>query len=341
MNTNALASVALCTALTASLLNYPAQACSRVLSAGDGHSVVARTLDLYMPDNAKVMVYPRGMTRDGAVAEGKAARWTSKYGSVVVNSLGVANSDGMNEKGLVANLLYLHGSQYEKRDERPGVANYMLAQHLLDMTSTVSEALAELDKCQVVSAVAAGREWPLHISLSDASGDSAVVEFVNGVKVIHRGKDTAIMTNEPPLGWQLNNLKKYKYFGGTEPLPGDIDPASRFVRSSAFLKTMAAPKTSEEGLEAVYNIIKTISVPQGAHDTSSGVESEDNWPTLWTTLADSKNLRYFFQSSGSPNMFWIDLGKANLSEGQPVLYVPGDDISLNGEISAKLMAVKE
>lgn len=89
----------------------------------------------------------------------------------------------------------------------------------------------------------------------------------------------------------MNNLKKYKYFGGTDSLPGDIDPASRFVRASAFLKTVPAPKTSVEALEAVYSIIKTVSVPDGARNTSSGAESEDNWPTLWTSLADSANRR--------------------------------------------------
>jgi penicillin V acylase-like amidase (Ntn superfamily) len=30
-----------------------------------------------------------------------------------------------------------------------------------------------------------------------------VVEVVKGVKVVHRGKDTVVMTNEPALDWKL------------------------------------------------------------------------------------------------------------------------------------------
>jgi penicillin V acylase-like amidase (Ntn superfamily) len=271
MNAKPLVTIAIAAVLGASLLHNSASACSRILANTNGHVVVARTMDLYIPDHAKIVVYPRGISKDGAVPDNNTVHWTSKYGSVTVNSLGVATSDGMNEKGLVANRLYLHGTQ-----------------------------------------------------------------FVNGVKVVHRGKDAAVMTNEPPLDWQLENLKKFKYFGGTDALPGDIDPASRFVRASAFLKTVPAPNTSVEALEEVYSIIKTVSVPQGAHNTSIGLESEDDWPTLWTSLADSANRLYFFQSSGSPNMFWIDLGKVDFAAGTPVKFVPGDDISLNGEISKQL-----
>jgi choloylglycine hydrolase len=296
-------------------------------------------MDLYMPDHPKLIAYPRGISRDGAVSNGTSARWVSQYGSVTVSSLGIATSDGMNEKGFVANLLYLHDSQYESRDGRPGVANSMVLQYLLDVSSSVSEALSELDKVQVVSVKAAGREWPLHIAISDATGDSAVIEFVKGVKVVHRGKDTAVMTNEPPLDWQLKNVQKYRYFGGTESLPGDIDPASRFVRASAFLKSSPVPNDTQQALAQVYSIAKSVSVPQGAQNTSAGINFEDTWPTLWTTLADSKNRFYFFQASGSPNMFWIDLGKIKFTKGAPVMAVSGEDSSLTGEVSKKLKPV--
>jgi penicillin V acylase-like amidase (Ntn superfamily) len=341
MDMKSMVTLAVSAALSASLLHSSASACSRILSNVNGHVVVARTMDLYTPDHARIVVYPRGMVREGAVPDGNPARWTSTYGSVTVNSLGIATSDGINEKGLVANLLYLHGTQYEKRDQRQGIANAVWVQYLLDVAATVPEALAAMEKYQVVSITAAGREWPLHVSISDASGDSAVIEFVNGIKVVHRGNDSAIMTNEPSLDWQLGNLKKYRYFGGTDVLPGDIDPASRFVRASAFLKTMPAPKTSADALESVYSIIKTVSVPQGAHNTAVGLESEDNWPTLWTSLADSVNRLYFYQSAGSPNMFWIDLGKISFAKGTPVRSLPGDDMSLNGEVSGKLTVLKK
>ena len=318
------------------LLNNQVIACSRVLfNSGQDH-VIGRTMDLYMPDHAKVIVYPRGIARDGGVPSGVSIKWVSKYGSVTVNSLGVATSDGINEKGFVVNLLYLHDSKNEPRDDRAGVSNAMFPQYLLDNFATVNDALTALKNIQIVSVVASGREWPLHFSMSDAAGDSAVIEFVDGSIVVHHGKETAVMTNEPPLDWQLNNLKKYTYFGGKEDLPGDIDPASRFVRASAFLKTSPNPQSTQQALAQVYSIMKTVSTPHGAHNTSGAIESEDTWPTLWTTLADSRNKLYFFQASDSPNMFWVDLKKIKFSKGASVLSVSGEDPALNGEISSKL-----
>jgi penicillin V acylase-like amidase (Ntn superfamily) len=330
--------ITLIACLTIGLVNTQALACSRVLfNSGDIH-VVGRTMDLYIPDHAKLMIYPRGIARDGGVVN--SAKWNAKYGSVAVNSLDIATSDGINEKGLVANLLYLHESKYEPRDSRPGVSNAMMVQYLLDNAATVKEALAELTKVQIVSIKAAGREWPLHVSISDASGDSAVFEFVDGKLVVHHGPETVVMTNEPPLDWQLKNLKNYKYFGGKESLPGDIDPASRFVRASAFLRTSPAPKSTQEALAEVFSIVKTVSVPHGAHNTSNATESEDTWPTLWSALADSKNKVYYFSASNSPNMFWVDLNKVNFSKGAPIKFISCEDPALSGEVSSKFIKNK-
>lgn len=341
MTKKTLSALAFFSMLGLDLSGHPASACSRILFNTPQDHVVGRTMDLYMPDHAKIMVYPRGIAREGGVTDDHSLRWTSKYGSVIVESLGVATADGMNEKGFVANLLYLHDSQYESRDSRPGIANYRAVQYLLDVSSTVAEALAELDKIQIVPVSVVGREWPLHISISDATGDSAVIEFVKGVKVVHRGQESAVMTNEPPLDWQLSNLKKYKYFGGADPLPGDIDPVSRFVRASAFLKTSPAPKDTREALAEVYGIAKTISVPMGAKNTTVGAPAEDTWPTLWTTLADASNRSYFFQASGSPNMFWIDFSKIKFAKGAPIRSVSGEDSSLTGEVSRQLKPVRK
>jgi penicillin V acylase-like amidase (Ntn superfamily) len=40
-------------------------------------------------------------------------------------------------------------------------------------------------------------------------------------------------------------------------------------------------------------------------------------PTLWRTVSDQKNLVYYFESTTSPNVFWVDLTKFNFAIGQP------------------------
>ncbi|MFM7392839.1 MAG: linear amide C-N hydrolase [Cyanobium sp.] len=172
---------------------------------------------------------------------------------------------------------------------------------------------------RATAAGAVSRERPLQLSLSDASGDSAVVEVVNGVNVVHRGKDTVVMTNEPALDWQLKNLGRY-------------------------LMTLPTAKTSKDALEGVHSMIKTVYVPRGANNNAVGIETEDVWPTVWptvwTTLADSVNWLYSFQSANSPNLFWLDFSMLDVSEGAPVKSVPGNGISMNGVVPARLTGMK-
>ncbi len=65
--------------------------------------------------------FPRGMKRDGGAGE-KSIKWTAKYGSVILSGYNAASADGMNEKGLVANLLYLAESDYGKLNGKPALS---------------------------------------------------------------------------------------------------------------------------------------------------------------------------------------------------------------------------
>ncbi|WP_349318418.1 hypothetical protein [Chitinophaga sp. MM2321] len=64
---------------------------------------------------ANLWVFPRGMARNGEVGP-QSLKWTSKYGSVVSSAWDIATVDGLNEKGLVANVLWLVESSYPKFD---------------------------------------------------------------------------------------------------------------------------------------------------------------------------------------------------------------------------------
>ncbi len=239
----------LAAAVSAYLAGGPiASACSLILwNTNDKAVVAARTMDLYMDDKPRLVFLPRGIARQG-LPSGTSVQWTSKYASAVLTALDQATSDGMNEAGLSAHLLYLHGTEHEPDDARPGLSNLLWSQYVLDNFSTVSDALAALKGVRIVSAKAEGREWPLHLSIEDASGDSAVIEFVGGKVVVHHGKDVTVMTNEPPLDEQIANLKRYRLFGGNLPMPGDIDPMSRFVRASSYLKTLPPPADTTEAI---------------------------------------------------------------------------------------------
>lgn len=322
--------------LGVAFVSQQAMACSRVLWNDNGQAiVVARTFDFFKEDGAKVVVSPRGVERDGMFGTGKnAVKWKAKYGSVTVTSFGKIPSDGMNEKGLCANVLYLGPTEYEKENDKPGLSNLLWGQYMLDNYATVAEALEGMKTLRIVPTEILDKSWPLHLSLEDATGDSAVVELIKGKLVVHHGKEFTVMTNEPSLDEQLANLKKYKEWGGDLAMPGDIDPLSRFVRACSYLKTLPKPKNEQEALAGVYSVARNIAVPYGAHDTS-GSETTDTWPTLWSTLGDLTNKIYYFQSSLSPNLFWVDFAKLNLKEGEPVRTIDAYNSTLAGEVSGE------
>lgn len=323
----------------------PAQACSRVFSSAkaNGQSmVVGRTMDLFINDNAALVLRSPGMTAGGllGVNDANVKRWQVRYGSVGVLSLGKLVSDGLNERGLNANLLYLGGSRYEARTaDRPGLSNTRMVEFVLDNFATVEEALTGLRQVQVVSDKVMGREWGLHLSLADRSGDSAVVEFIDGRLVVHRGADTRVMTNEPPLDWQLRNLKRYKPFGGKLSLPGDIDPPSRFVRGSTYLSTLPKAKSEDEAEANLYGVMKNISVPAGAEDYSastSALTTDDTWVTLWTVIANLSTGSYAFQLANNPYPVWVEFAKLKWTPGGGMRVLAMQSPTLTGDVTDQL-----
>ncbi|MDE1570795.1 linear amide C-N hydrolase [Aquabacter sp. P-9] len=325
----------LAAAVAAILAGGPiASACSLILWNSNDKAVVAgRTMDLFIDDEPRLVFLPRGIARAG-VPSGKAVQWTSKYASAVITAFDQGTSDGLNEAGLSAHLLYLHDSEYEPEDARPGLLNLLWPQYVLDNFATVADALAALKDVRIVSGKVLGQDWPLHLALSDATGDSAVIEFVDGKAVVHHGKHVTVMTNEPPLDEQLANLKRYKLFGGDLPMPGDIDPMSRFVRASSYLKTLPPPDDEEEAIGHLAGVVRNVAVPFGAQDTSGG-DSTDAWPTRWASIADHTNKVYYVLPVNSPNVFWVDFSQLK-PDGTDILAVTLTEAGLSGDVSARL-----
>lgn len=311
--------------------------CTTVFANNKGpKKVVARTMDLYVFDAPKIVVYPRGMKRNGEAGP-HSLNWTSKYGNVVVTEFDTnAASDGINEKGLSVHLLYLTETNYEQPDNTlPQVSNVLWGQYLLDNYTTVSEVLSDPHKYQLVATKVHGRTWPIHMAIEDASGDSAVIEFIDGKMNVYHGAQYNIMTNEPAYNIQLANLKRYASFGGQLPLPGDTDPLSRFVRVSTFLNTLPQSKDTRDSVANVLSVIRTAMVPFGAIDTS-GNKTEDAWPTRWASVADLTDKMYYFNSTTTPNIIWLDLNALNFKQGAPTLFIDPNNIDLVGDVSKQL-----
>ena len=317
-----------------SLASY---SCTTVFCNNKGHDyVVARTTDLYVSDKPRLVVSPREISRTGESGDNSLS-WTSKYGSIAETAfLSHAVTDGLNEKGLAVHLLYLSDTEYPKVDAtQPTISNLLWAQYVLDNYSSVKEALAGTKNLQIVATQLENKSWPIHLTMEDSSGDSAVIEFIKGKMNVFHGPQYRVVTNEPAYDIQLANVKRYQGFGGKLSLPGDPDPLSRFVRASAFLKTLPMAENNLAALAGAFSVIRSVMVPFGAVDTSEN-QTVDAWATRWVSVADLTNSIYYFNATSAPNIIWVDLKKLNFAPGSPVLSIDPVDVNLVGDITTRL-----
>jgi penicillin V acylase-like amidase (Ntn superfamily) len=104
-----------------------------------GAVLVGRTMDWQHDMRTNIWALPAGIKRDGLVAGGLA--WTAQFGSVVATAYHIEASDGLNDAGLGAHLLWLAESDYVERDPpRPSLAPSIWMQYFLDNFATVADS---------------------------------------------------------------------------------------------------------------------------------------------------------------------------------------------------------
>lgn len=296
-------------------------ACTRVVYIGPDQTILTgRTMDFSIDIPANLWLFPRGMERHGQVGP-NSIRWVSRYGSIAASSWDIATPDGMNEKGLVANMLWLVQSKYplfHKEGGKRGLTIAAWAQYVLDNYATVKEAVESLRKQEfvVVTDFIPGTDkfTTVHLSISDATGDSAILEYVKGELVIHHDSSYQVMTNDPLFEEQLAIKGYWDNIPGTIFLPGSNRAADRFVRASYYIK--AIPQTSDPliSIASVFSVIRNVSVPYGISTEGQPHISS----TRWRVVADQKRLVYYFENVLTPNVLWVDMKQIDFSLGQPV-----------------------
>lgn len=342
-----IAALAFSTILVSATMVDFAAACTRTLFVGDDMTVITgRNMDWKEDMGSNLYVFPAGIERDGAAGP-RSIKWTAKYGSVIAAGYEMGTTDGMNQKGLVANILYLAEAEYTKPDEKTPLMSISLwGQYALDNFATVAEAVEHLRAEPFIilaPTLPNGSPAALHLALSDATGDSAIFEYVSGKLQIHHGKDYAVMTNSPTYEKQLALNEYWEEIGGLTFLPGTNRAADRFARASFLLG--AIPKSIDKNyIESVpgqsfqYQAVASVMGVQRSVSVPLGITTPDQpniSSTIWRTVSDQKNRIYYFDSATRPNTFWVEMDKLDLKPGAPVrkLAIANGEV-FSGEVSA-------
>ena len=296
-----------------------ANACTRAVYLGPEDTIITvRSMDWLTDLGSNLWAFPRGMQRDGAAGP-TSMRWTSKYGSVVATAFEAATADGMNEKGLVANLLYLAESEYPQPspgDKRLPMSISAWTQYVLDNYATVAEAVTAIQQepFYIIPVMSPdGHAGTVHLAISDPTGDSAIFEYVDGKLVIHHGRQYQVMTNSPVYDQQLALNSYWQQIGGTTMLPGTNRAADRFVRASFYINAIPKTANNSEAIASAFSVIRNVSVPLGISTPGQPNISS----TIWRAVSDHKNRRYYFESARSPSVFWVNLAEMDFDAGKP------------------------
>lgn len=92
--------------------------------------------------------------------------------------------DGVNEYGVAVAALTVPHAKPPYDPEKPSTDEVGMMRLILDYATTVDEAVEKIKEYNIIF-----HEEVIHYMIADASGDSAVIEFINGDVVVYRTDD--------------------------------------------------------------------------------------------------------------------------------------------------------
>lgn len=292
------------------------------------HLVTGRTTDWYVPMDMNIFVFNKGVKKTGLseresqIISIPALIWESKYNSVSILLGDLGTNEGVNEKGLVVDVLFQADCEYPSEEQYRGkkaLSSLRWVQYIVDSFATVKEtvnAFRTNDICIIGGLIpdGSGNEAPanLHIAVSDAKGDSAIIEMANGEFEIFHGPQHRVMTNEPRYSQQLK-VKSYWEWQWSETndypsftLPGTTFPVDRFNRANFLVNHCNPMITEKEAVAQMFSIMNNVCTPLGS---KKGIkDGPDVGPTRIITARTHKEPALFYRDIHDMNMFFIKLG---------------------------------
>ncbi|HEX5132386.1 MAG TPA: linear amide C-N hydrolase [Candidatus Krumholzibacteria bacterium] len=279
-------------ALALALIAQQPRACTTFCFNGDGNLVFGKNYDWGI-GMGLVVVNKRLVMKRAFVDEG-AFVWTSRYGSVTFNQYGREfPCGGMNEAGLVVELMWLDDTRYPATDERGALPTLQWIQYQLDRSASVADVVASDQTVRI-----SGASARIHFLVADASGDVAAVEFLDGRMVVHRGDDLPYpaLTNDT-----YEKSAAYARAYDTAPREASRSSLDRFATAAHAVE--AGPPAGTEPVDAAFDLLDRVA--QGDH-------------TQWSIVYDVAIRRVYFRTRSNPMVRWIDARTLNFDCSTPV-----------------------
>ena len=283
-------------------------ACTSFFINKNGQLIFGRNYD-WITGEGMVFTNLRGLKKTSMkTEEGGTITWISKYGSLTFNQYGKEfPTGGMNEKGLVVELMWLDGTVYPYPDQRPAVGTLQWIQYQLDCSETIQDVIASDDKIRIASKGTV----PLHYLIADAKGQSATIEFLDGKMIVHTGKDLpfAVLTNDK-YSESLQRAKKY-----TGQSYSSID---RFGRACNKIQQFQMEDNHTPVVDYAFSILDNV--------------AQGEW-TKWSIVYDISSKKIYFKSLNSAAVKTVSFNDFDLSCSTPSKMID-INAALKGDVSS-------
>lgn len=269
-----------------------ARACTTFCFEQDGTRVFGKNYDWNVEDGL-VIVNKRGVTKTAFTIDNP-AEWTSRFGSVTFNQYGREfPGGGINEQGLVIELMWLDETMYPEPDRRRALPTLQWIQYQLDNAANVDEVIASDSKVRIAEAGSAR----IHFLIADAKGNVATIESLNGRTTVHRGDKLPypVLTNDM---YQVS-VTYAQHLDPARPLTNSS--LDRFARV-----TRGLPTTKGDAVEKAFTLLDDVA--QGEY-------------TQWSIVYDIGEKRAYFRTRLHREVRFLDVDGLDFSCATPVQVV--------------------
>jgi len=243
-----------------------------------------------------LFVNKRGMAKTAPLpSQERPASWVSRYGSVTFNQYGREfPNGGMNEAGLVVELMWLDETRWPAPDQRPALGCLEWIQYQLDNFANVGEVVRHVGGLRVTS------DATVHYLVCDKGGACASVEFLDGKAVYHTGGTLPVkaLANDT-YAESLQFLERHR--DDPAALAG-MGSLQRFSRAATLVEKYGS-RGAGSPVDDAFDVLQRVS--PGSY-------------TKWSIVYDLRARRVHWRTLDNPKVRFVDLSGFDFSCRTPV-----------------------
>lgn len=274
------------------LVSVQTTACTTFFFEKNGKYYVGRNFD-FMTGYGHISLNKQGLTKSALVeAPENIMRWTSKYGSITFNQQGKELPyGGMNEAGLVVEMMWLDEAIYPEIDKRYGLTELQWIQYQLDNSANVNEVLAS-DNLVRVSFQSKAK---VHFLVADKSGNVAIIEYLDGKTVVRKNNQIPYkaLANDT-YAKSLAYLETFEDFETNNNQTWTSNSLDRFARAAKRMQNY----NNENPTDYAFETLELI---------------DQNQTTQWSIVYDINNQKIRFRTFNNNEIRYLNMSDFDFS----------------------------